>query len=454
MDLLSGIGDADQLTSAREENKVLKAKVSELSAKVKELTLDNATLKAEVEIYRKEAALPSFSKLALGQASSNDETMDSENVTSKEDFVSSGNGAYPTDPVVSLPNITGLSNPLCCAMNVSDNILAAGGADGYITITTWGSALAPHPTAATDTVSKAARIQCGAPAICISFCNTHPIISVGCMDGSVILIGFSLSGGRVTAWLLKKVGDDAACMKHSKYVKAVAWSNSAPVLASASADGTVFLSNVSLSDEDMGDGDEDMGDDTDENESKEVKVEKLKSFHFKNAIETLCFVKNGASLCLYERDTSFLAYFDLEDEFKMKKYSLNGNTTGGFDDFVSFAVMQLSLSPNGKYLLAATDSSRNIIIEVESDKIIRNLYGHKNDCYSQPRVAWSSSGQYVFGNTQENNSIYVWDVASSTMVKELAHHSSLIRDIFSSNVSDTLVTASYDKTCTVWLNAI
>ena len=441
------------LQKAREENKVLKAKVAELSTKVKELTLDNATLKAEVEMYRKEAALPSFSKLALGQTSSNDDkAMDAENTTSNDDFISSGNNTYPTDPVVSLPKITGESNPLCCAMNASDNILASGGADGYVTITTWGSALAPHPTAAADTVSKAARIQCGAPAICISFCNTHPVIAVGCMDGSVNLIGFSFMGGKVAAWPFKKVGDDTACMKHSKYVKALAWSDSAPVLASASADGTVFLSKVSFSDEDMGDGDEDMEDDT--NDDKEVRVDKLKSFHFTNSVETLCFVKKGKSLCLYERDTSFLAYFDLEDEYKMTKYSLNGRTTGGFDDFVSFAVMQLSLSPNGKYLLAATDSSRNIIIEIESDKIIRNLYGHKNDCYSQPRVAWSSSGQYVFGNTQEGNSICVWDVASSTLVKQLPHHTGQIRDIFSSSVSDTLVTASYDKTCTVWLNAM
>ena len=39
--------------------------------------------------------------------------------------------------------------------------------------------------------------------------------------------------------------------------------------------------------------------------------------------------------------------------------------------------MQLALSPNGKYLCAATDASRNIIIEVGTSNIVRDLYGHK-----------------------------------------------------------------------------
>ena len=133
--------------------------------------------------------------------------------------------------------------------------------------------------------------------------------------------------------------------------------------------------------------------------------------------------------------------------------------TGGFDEHVSFAVMQLSLSPNGKYLCAATDSSRNIIIEVGTSKIIRDLYGHKNDGFSQPRVAWSSNSQYIFGNTQDDCSVIVWDIASSTIVKRMddksfGGHSGQIRDIFSCKVSDTLVTASYDKTVKIWLNSM
>lgn len=421
--------------------------MEELTAKVKELTLDNATLKAEVDMYRKEAALPSFSKLALGQAPSDEEMETMTNLTAAE-FISSGNDVYPTDPAVSLPNTNGLTNPLCCALNGSDTILAVGGADSYLTVMTWGAALAPNPDAATNTVSKAARVQCNAPIICVDFCPSADIICVGCMDGSVNFIGFNLLGGIVSAWTLKNIGED---IKFTKYVKAVAWSNSlsSQVIACSSADGTVILSNISLVDADAV-----MDDDENEYRNEQVTVTMMKSFHFKGAVETLCFVKDGQSLCLYERDTSFLTYFDLSNEYNMTRYSLNGKTNGGFDDFVSFAVMQLSLSPNGKYLCAATDTSRNIIIEIESDNILRDLYGHKNDSFSNPKVAWSSSGQYIFGNTQEDSSICVWDVASSKIVKKLSHHSGQIRDIFSSKTSDTLATASYDKSCTIWLNAM
>jgi WD40 repeat protein len=128
--------------------------------------------------------------------------------------------------------------------------------------------------------------------------------------------------------------------------------------------------------------------------------------------------------------------------------------TGGFDNHVSFAVMHLAPSPNGKYICAATDTSRNIILQVQTSNIIRDLYGHKNDGYSQPRIAWSCNGQYIFGNTQDDGSICVWDIASGKIVTKLEGHGSPIRDVFSSKVTDTVVTASFDKCVKVWSRAI
>ena len=66
-------------------------------------------------------------------------------------------------------------------------------------------------------------------------------------------------------------------------------------------------------------------------------------------------------------------------------------------------------------------------------------------------MAWSKNGQYVFGTTQEDSTICVWDVASASIVKRLEGHKGQIRDIFGSAVSDTLVSASFDKTVKVWL---
>ena len=114
--------------------------------------------------------------------------------------------------------------------------------------------------------------------------------------------------------------------------------------------------------------------------------------------------------------------------------------------------MDLAVSPNGKYLCAATDASRNIILEVGTSNIIRDLYGHKNDGFSQPRIAWSRSGKYIYGNTQEDSSVCVWDIASAKMVNKLKSHQGQLRDIFSSQNTDTIVTSAYDKSVKVWLN--
>jgi WD40 repeat protein len=492
MDLMGDIGAADQLISAREENKLIKAKVKEQIEMIKDLRLTNAQLQAEVDMYRKDAALPSFTNLALGAKNIDTDTdadMDHDQTTPVHDFVSSGDGTYPTDPAVTLPNAHGISNPLCCALDRSDALIGTGGADSYVSIMSWGSALAPEDDASINTVQRAARVHCTAPVICISFSTEQDIVAAGCMDGSVHLIGYKLVFGKVKAWALNIVSGDK--IKCTKYVKSLAFAPKSGLLASASADGTVQITRITL----LVDNDNDDDDDDDDMEGgaeslfMNASVEMVNSLHLAGAVETVCFVNGGDILCLYERETSYLSYFDLKNNFKMTKHSVNGckfklsccrfimhwllylsvpiltfstiplllftlvsAVTGGFDSHVSFAIMDLALSPDGKYLCAATDNSRNIIIEVGTSNIIRDLYGHKNDGFSQPRVAWSSSGKYIYGNTQEDNSMCVWDIASTKIVKILKAHKGQLRDIFSSNKTDTVVTSSYDKTIKVWLN--
>ena len=166
-------------------------------------------------------------------------------------------------------------------------------------------------------------------------------------------------------------------------------------------------------------------------------------------VESLCFHK-GCLVC-YARDTPYLSYFDLTKDYEQTKHNLNQGMTGssGFDEHVSFAVMDIR--PFGDYLALATDTSRNIIIEFATGKQIRNLYGHKNDGYSQPKICWSSNGKYLFGNTQDEPVICVWDVASAEIVERLSGHAQPIRDLTSSITTDTMVSTSFDKKTFVWL---
>ena len=89
-------------------------------------------------------------------------------------------------------------------------------------------------------------------------------------------------------------------------------------------------------------------------------------------------------------------------------------------------------------------------MESGTDKIVRNLYGHKNDGFSNPKIAWSKSGQYLYGNSQDSRLIIVWDIASESIVKEL-DAGGFVRDMYSSSNSDTLVSVSFDKTAKIWL---
>jgi WD40 repeat protein len=283
-----------------------------LKKEVQELKLSNAVLTAEVEMYRKDAALPSFSKMALGGNQTASKDMMEESKSAPMEFVASGNGTYPRDPAVSLPNLHGPANPLCCTLDSSDSILVVGGANSSVTITNWGCALAPSATAIHDTVSSAHTVSCPAPVICVKACSgTDKIIAAGCMDGSVCFIGFDRSG----AWPLKT--NAGTTIKYSKYVKAMAWSPSSNVLVTASADGTVQISKVSLQ------SDNDMMDDDDDTNSRQITIEIIKSLHLKGAIETLCFVDDD-TFCLYQRDTCYLSYFDLKEDCALTTYSLNG----------------------------------------------------------------------------------------------------------------------------------
>ena len=109
------------------------------------------------------------------------------------------------------------------------------------------------------------------------------------------------------------------------------------------------------------------------------------------------------------------------------------------------------MAPFGDYLALATDTSRNIIIEFATGKQIRNLYGHQNDGFSQPKISWSQNGKYLYGNTQDASSLVVWDIASASIVDRLEGHGNNVRDLFSSKSSDTVVTTSFDKKTYIWL---
>ena len=115
------------------------------------------------------------------------------------------------------------------------------------------------------------------------------------------------------------------------------------------------------------------------------------------------------------------------------------NMNPNLDDWVSFTVMDIALSPDGAYLLAATDKNRCLVhvhpplasrprppradlrtaalstaasavrcaaalgrYKVGDSDQLRGFYGLDNDGYANPRCAWHPSGLYVYCTSQDN----------------------------------------------------
>ena len=472
---------------ARAENEVLQVRVRELTSRVKHLTVENESLKAEVEMYRKEMAVPNFSRLALGgggeqQSMQEDNYYDDKDQQQLDGFVRSGNDDFPKWNEISFFRLHGPSNNLTCALSPDDVILASGGADAMLRLVPWGGAESNNNMSKEDAASlvvqhQAASIRCPAPAIAVAFSPVvRNVLAVGCMDGSVALVHYQLSplNSNNNAFHTTLVTLDR---KHVKYIRNVAWSTKDPILATSSADGCIFLYKVEKTD------DISMQDDDDDNNNNymngvALQATLFESLHLSGPVEAICFVEDY--LICYIRGTPHLTFFDLSKDMKQTRVNLNqprGDTAGFASDHVSFAILDLRPCPQGNYLAAATDTSRNLILELSSRsggdtvvscRIIRDLYGHVNDGFSQPKVAWSLNGQYLLGNSQDEAVICVWDIASQQLVQRLpmqrpqqhnntagpttrhVAHTSPIRDMCTGHSMNVLVSTAFDRSTRFW----
>ena len=424
--------------SVRSENAVLQQKVKDLTARVRVLSVENESLKAEVEMYRKEMALPNFSSLALGQK----EAVETSN-GGEDAFVRAGNNVYPHKNEITLSRMHGSSNISACALSPNDTVLATGGADACLRLLPWGAAEGAMDV--DDVIQSAASVSCPAPVISVAFSPmVQNVLAVGCMDGSVSLIRYESVLNSTTL----KTSVLALEKKHTKYVRNVVWAPTRNLLVSTSADGCIYMYKVEKKTDLMNLDD----DDNDTINSPKIEATLVESFHLTGAVEACCF--SDDKLICYVRGTPHLTYFDLNEDMKQTKINLNqqeGTTAGGFSEHVSFAILDLRQYQN-KYLAAATDTSRNIVLDLETGRVLRNLYGHANDGFSQPKVCWSLSGQYIIGNTQDDSVVCVWDIASGQIVKRLEGHTSPIRDMCSGSTMDMVLTTAFDKSTRIWFS--
>nr|CCA21750.1 conserved hypothetical protein [Albugo laibachii Nc14] len=192
-----------------------------------------------------------------------------------------------------------------------------------------------------------------------------------------------------------------------------------------------------------------------ESEASELCV-KIKSFYFNGTVEAILFLPTRNEAGVFEekelllaavRDDCYLHYIDMET---LEKERINMNQDG--IEHSSYTIMDLQLAPSRKYCLAATDKNRLFIFQPQSNFLLRNFYGHKAGAYSQPRAAWHPSEKYIVANSEDSGSLYVWCVASESVVDIVDAHEKIVRDLTVQNDAQGafLYTVSYDRSMKVW----
>ncbi|KAJ3041161.1 hypothetical protein HDV00_009876 [Rhizophlyctis rosea] len=177
------------------------------------------------------------------------------------------------------------------------------------------------------------------------------------------------------------------------------------------------------------------------------------------AIESLTFLSPNPpfhpheSLVIGCRDDHRLHYIDLDPTAQsgldLPTYATNMNENK--DDWVSFAPMDLSAHPSGRFLACYTDSKagRIIIFAARSDRQVKNLYGTVADGFSRPRCCWDATGRLLLA-TSDDQKVYAFDIATTQILAKLGGHAEVVRGLYCDWERNCVVSCSFDKTVRVW----
>jgi WD40 repeat protein len=181
---------------------------------------------------------------------------------------------------------------------------------------------------------------------------------------------------------------------------------------------------------------------------------KHKSIQFPQTPESLVFwntANDSSTLSLPQliiglRGSYNLIYFNLQT-FEQKQISMNEND---WDTHISFTPLYLSVSPNNKYLLIATDKNMHIVLKIGTNKRVRTLTGHNCSDFGKPIVIWSITGEYLYCNSEEENYLVIYSLAKEKVIDKLPGHHGIIRGLSIHPYLGYVATGSYDKSVIIW----
>mmetsp|Transcript_71269 Transcript_71269/g.157343 ORF Transcript_71269/g.157343 Transcript_71269/m.157343 type:complete len:425 (-) Transcript_71269:124-1398(-) len=173
---------------------------------------------------------------------------------------------------------------------------------------------------------------------------------------------------------------------------------------------------------------------------------------------TACCWLDASTLILAARDDHELHYLDVAADGLKESMRVNLNALG--DRVVSFAVLALSVSPNGSMVAACTDRSRVIVLQARSSRQLRNLYGASVNEYDLPSVCFSLDSCFLYVSSslpQPREEVKVlcgqlaiFELRSARLVLQLPCHEKAVRCFDRHPFTEMLVTGSFDKTVKFW----
>ena len=174
----------------------------------------------------------------------------------------------------------------------------------------------------------------------------------------------------------------------------------------------------------------------------------MKQLNFAFNPESIAFTvtpEGEDQLIIGLRDTAYLIYFNCTTLVE-ERVSLNEND---WDEHCSFTPLYLSVSPDHKLLLVASDKHLHYVYKIRTNQRIATLGGHTCSDYGRPRVAWDPSGKYIYSNSEADNAIHVYCLFAKKIIYSLRGHTGVVKDM-SCNEARELVTGSFDKTVMLW----
>lgn len=337
--------------------------------------------------------------------------------------------ALHSEPDRTVEQATGAANATCVALH-GDHGFVMGGADGVVRLHRDGKEPVQH--------------ACGSPPLRLAFSPDGCCVAAGCMDGSVRFLTTDdlCESGSAEAHLAAVGASPAAAAiaaieaeegvlselfrknDHEARIVAVAWGapcgegeEGVEYLATCARDKTVVIYDANMGD-------------------------KLHTLVLPTNPESLCFA-GSTELIVYCRGEPFRRHIDCASTAETR-VSLNAND---WDTHCSFAVLDMAVSPDGTYLVCATDTNKHVVYPLRSNEHARVLVGHSADEYANARIAWLGDASVV-SNSQDPG-LYQWDIGSGKVLTRVERaHAKSVRDL--AVFDGALATCSFDKAAKLW----